>query len=101
MFQSLTLLISVLPKTFIARRSLSAAPRLTVALSELQDKFDLIGLTIGSIETYNTVVQKAMVDSIDKGIVPENIPKTCFEGGVAHSEQLDIRLEFIEFIIYS
>ena len=41
-----------------------------------------------------------MVDSVNKGIVPENISKTCFEGGVIHSEQLEKRLEFIEVLIH-
>ena len=40
-----------------------------------------------------------MVDSVDKGLVPENISKTKFEGNVTHAEQLDSLLGFIEYVI--
>ena len=68
-------------------------------ISKLQNEFDLILLIINNIERYSSCVQKAMVDSVNKGITPENIPKTCFEDGVTHSEQLEKHLEFIEFLI--
>lgn len=73
--------------------------RLQLAISKLQSEFDLILQTTNSIERYSACVQKAMVDSVNKGITPENIPKTCFEGGVTHSEQLEKHLELIEFLI--
>lgn len=99
-YQSLTILINVLPKKYETRRNFSTN-KLQYALCVLHREFDLIALTIQNIEIYNALVQKSMVESINKGVVLENIPKTCFEGSYTHSDQLDKRLEFIEFLIYS
>lgn len=96
--QSLTVITTILPKCFTSK-SFERRSQLQVALLRLNDIFDMVSLTIQNIERYNNLVQKSMVDSIDKGVVPENIAKTCFEGNVTHSDYLDKLLEFLEFII--
>lgn len=74
-YQSLTILTSVLPKCFPAK-SYDRKSMLQAALVRLNDTFDLISLTVQNIQRYNEVVQKQMIDSIDKGVVSENISKT-------------------------
>lgn len=97
-YQSLTTIITILPKCYSSKKYQNRL-KIQLAVAKLQQDFDLIALTIDNIEAYNTLVQKQMVDSVNKGIVPENIPKTCFDGNVTHSDQLEKRLEFIEFVI--
>lgn len=97
-YQSLSIISSIFQKTFSAR-AYNGVPTTGEAVTSLNRDFDLIDVTIKNIERYNTVVQKSMVDSVNKGIVPENISKTCFEGTVTHSDYLEKLFEFIEFVI--
>ena len=97
-YQSISIFMSIFNLAF-NYRSFDIELNSEVAAKKLNDQFDFIGLTIKNIERYNTLVQKQMVDSIDKGLVPENISKTKFEGNVTHAEQLDKLLEFIESVI--
>jgi hypothetical protein len=100
-YQSLSIITGVFQKTF-SSRGFNGQPTISQAVVSLNEQFGLVDMTIKNIERYNTVVQKSMVDSVNKGVVPENISKTCFEGTVTHSDFLEQLFEFIEFsIIYS
>lgn len=99
-YQSLTVMIVILPKCFSNKQFDKRSP-LQVALVKLQNDFDLISLTIDDIERYNNKAQDYMIDSVNKGVVPENIPKICFDGNITHADQLEKRLDFIEFLIFS
>ena len=96
--QSLSIFTSIFNKAFNFR-SFDAVLSPETAMIKLNDQFDFITLIIKNIERYNTVVQKAMVDQVKKGDVPENISKTKFEGNVAHSDQLEKLLEFVKFVV--
>jgi hypothetical protein len=95
--QSLNLIVTILPKTF-SPKGFEKTSQLQIAILQLHACFDFISLTIKNIERYNALVQKSMVDSVNKGIVPENISKTCFEGNVQHADHLEKLLEFIDFL---
>lgn len=72
-YQSLEIMTNVIPKRYSQKRFTSN--RLQFALGALQKEFDLIALTIQNIEKYNDVVQKAMVQFIDKNLELDGIPK--------------------------
>ena len=72
-YQSLEIMTNVIPKRYSQKRFTSN--KLQFALGALQKEFDLIALTIQNIEKYNEVVQKAMVQYIDKNIELDEIPK--------------------------
>ena len=97
-YQSISIFMSIFNLAF-NYRSFEIELNSEVAIKKLNDQFDFIGLTIQNIERYNSLVQKQMVDSVNKGLVPENVSKTKFEGNVTHAEQLDKLLEFIENVI--
>ena len=94
--QSLTIITSILPKCFNSK-DYESSSQSHVAIMKLNEHFDFIKLTIKNIERYNEVVQSKMVGLVNKGTIPENIPKTCFEGNILHSDHLEKLLEFIEF----
>lgn len=97
-YQSISVLRSIFKRTFNFRSfEVQLSPE--NAMIKLDAQFNFINLIIENIERYNTLVQKSMVDSVNKGEIPENISKTKFEGNVTHSSQLESLLDFIEYII--
>jgi hypothetical protein len=97
-YQSISIIISMFQRAFPAR-TLNSASSTDVAIIKLNEKFDLVTLIIANIERYNALVQKSMIELVNKGIVPENISKFCFEGNVMHSDYLEKQFELLEFFI--
>lgn len=99
-YQSISILINIFKKTFNLR-SFEVQLSSENTIVKLDSQFNFINIIIDNIERYNTLVQKSMVDSVNKGIIPENISKIKFEDNVSHASQLENLLDFIEFVISS
>lgn len=96
--QSITIIINLFQRAFPAR-VINNATSTDVAIIVLNERFNFVNLIIENIERYNALVQKSMIDMINKGIVPENISKACFQGNVMHSDYLEKLFELLEFFI--